>query len=40
VAVLDMQMPEMDGAMLAEQLRRSPETLSLPLILFTSLGLR
>ncbi len=40
VAILDMQMPGMDGVMLAGQLRRSPATRSLPLVLFTSLGRR
>jgi PAS domain S-box-containing protein len=40
VAILDMQMPEMDGVMLAERLGKLPSTRSLPLILFTSLSRR
>jgi PAS domain S-box-containing protein len=40
VAILDMQMPEMDGLMLAQQLRRSRNAQALPLILLTSLGRR
>ncbi|HMQ34806.1 MAG TPA: response regulator, partial [Chloroflexaceae bacterium] len=40
VAVLDMQMPAMDGAQLAEALRDLPAGRELPLILLTSLGRR
>ncbi|HVQ31192.1 MAG TPA: ATP-binding protein, partial [Vicinamibacteria bacterium] len=36
-AILDFQMPEMDGAQLAAEIRRSPELASLPLILLTSM---
>ncbi|HCI80769.1 MAG TPA: hypothetical protein DHW02_13880 [Ktedonobacter sp.] len=38
VAILDMQMPDMDGLMLAERLRRFQSTQQLPLIMLTSLG--
>lgn len=37
-AILDMQMPEMDGLQLAAELRRLPDRENLPLILLTSLG--
>jgi PAS domain S-box-containing protein len=40
VALLDMRMPDMDGMMLAEQIRGSRTVQELPLILFTSLGQR
>ncbi|HJR02606.1 MAG TPA: GAF domain-containing protein [Methylomirabilota bacterium] len=40
VAILDMHMPEMDGAALARGIRRHPAGAGLPLILFTSLGRR
>jgi PAS domain S-box-containing protein len=40
VAILDMQMPDMDGLMLAEQLRRSRSAQPLPLVMLTSLGRR
>lgn len=40
VTILDMQMPEMDGLMLAEQIRRYRDAQDLPLILLTSLGRR
>ncbi|MEJ2616774.1 MAG: response regulator, partial [Ignavibacteriaceae bacterium] len=38
LAVLDYQMPEMDGIMLAEEIRKIPERKSLPLILLSSYG--
>jgi signal transduction histidine kinase/CheY-like chemotaxis protein/HPt (histidine-containing phosphotransfer) domain-containing protein len=38
VAVLDMQMPEMDGAMLAREIRRREVSHRLPLVLLTSMG--
>lgn len=37
VALLDMHMPEMDGIMLAEHIRKLPEDKDLPLIMLTSL---
>jgi CheY-like chemotaxis protein/HPt (histidine-containing phosphotransfer) domain-containing protein len=40
LAILDMQMPEMDGVMLAQEIRKLPGTVMLPLILLTSMGLR
>jgi len=40
LAILDMQMPEMDGLMLANELRQLPNGASLPLILLTSMGVR
>ncbi|MFZ0454332.1 MAG: PAS domain-containing protein [Ignavibacteriaceae bacterium] len=38
LAILDYQMPEMDGIMLAEEIRKIPERKSLPLILLSSYG--
>ncbi len=38
LAVLDMHMPEMDGVMLAREIRRLPGGTSLPLVLFSSIG--
>jgi PAS domain S-box-containing protein len=40
VGVLDMQMPEMDGVMLAREIRRLLGESKLPLVLLSSLGLR
>ncbi len=40
VAILDMQMPDMDGLMLAEQIRSVQSTHNLPLIMLTSMGRR
>jgi CheY-like chemotaxis protein len=40
VAVLDMQMPEIDGVMLAREIRRLPGGENLPLVLLSSLGQR
>ncbi|MEG4210619.1 response regulator [Microcoleus sp. S13_B4] len=38
LAVLDMQMPEMDGLTLAAQIRRYPDCERLPLVMLTSIG--
>jgi CheY-like chemotaxis protein len=38
VAILDMHMPEMDGVMLAREIRRLRDVTSLPLVLLSSLG--
>ena len=38
LVILDVQMPEMDGIMLARELRRLKDRVSLPIILLTSLG--
>jgi CheY-like chemotaxis protein len=38
LAVLDMQMPEMDGLALAAQIRRYPDCQKLPLVMLTSIG--
>ncbi len=40
VAILDMLMPEMDGAMLADEIRRYPAGREVPMVLLTSLGKR
>ena len=40
VAILDMMMPEMDGVMLAEEIRKYRTGDELPLVLLTSLGRR
>src|SRR3989440_2240050 len=40
VAILDMQMPDMDGLMLAEQIHHSRKAQTFPLIMLTSLGRR
>ncbi len=40
IGVLDMQMPAMDGAQLAADIRRRPALAATPLILLTSLGRR
>jgi PAS domain S-box-containing protein len=38
IAILDFHMPDMDGVMLAEEIRKLPEKISLPLILLSSFG--
>jgi PAS domain S-box-containing protein len=40
VAILDMQMPDMDGLTLAKTIQANPALASLPLIMLTSLGRR
>ena len=38
IAILDMQMPEMDGITLARQIRKQPGCQNLPLVILTPLG--
>ena len=38
LAILDMQMPSMDGVMLALEIRKLPQAATLPLVLLTSMG--
>jgi CheY-like chemotaxis protein len=38
LGILDMQMPGMDGLMLASEIRKLPATASMPLVLLTSMG--
>ena len=40
LAILDMQMPGMDGVMLASEIRKLPGAEKLPLVLLTSMGIR
>jgi CheY-like chemotaxis protein/nitrogen-specific signal transduction histidine kinase len=40
LAILDMQMPNMDGLMLASEIRKLPAGAGLPLVLLTSMGVR
>jgi len=40
LAILDMHMPEMDGVSLAREIRKLRDAAALPLVLFSSLGLR
>jgi len=38
IAILDMQMPEMDGVTLAVEIRKQPEYQELPLVMLSSMG--
>src|SRR5436190_22271794 len=40
LAILDMQMPGMDGLMLASEIRKLPGAMKMPLVLLTSMGVR
>ncbi|MSU48346.1 MAG: response regulator [Opitutus sp.] len=40
VAILDMHMPEMDGAMLAKEIRKLRTSAAMPLVLLSSIGAR
>jgi GAF domain-containing protein/CheY-like chemotaxis protein len=40
IVILDLQMPEMDGLALAEEIRKLRDELALPMILFSSIGRR
>ncbi len=40
LAILDMQMPGMDGLMLAAEIRKLPDAMKMPLVLLTSMGVR
>src|SRR5262249_22744748 len=40
LAILDMQMPDMDGLMLASEIRKLPGAVTMPLVLLTSMGVR
>jgi CheY-like chemotaxis protein len=40
LAILDMQMPGMDGVMLANEIRKLPSAMLMPLVLLTSMGVR
>jgi CheY-like chemotaxis protein/HPt (histidine-containing phosphotransfer) domain-containing protein len=40
LAILDMQMPDMDGLMLAGEIRKLADNTALPLVLLTSMGVR